>query len=148
MITALDVANIGTDAAEVEWKFHTNPAQSVRIWTQKHPDGHFFYEEQSVQENRPCLLGLQDQWQLDQMLKHGKNSAIMLDTTFGTNSSKVRPLKSLVTWFVTTAEVLTFVSMQFPLTTCLVFDQHQHGIPVAWVLTGAKGERKDNIVKC
>ena len=25
----------------------------------------------------------------------------------------------------------------------MVFDQHGNGVPVAWILTGAKGERKE-----
>eukprot|EP01018_Ginkgo_biloba_P023647 Gb_16296 [translate_table: standard] len=60
-----------------------------------------------MSNGQPFILGIQTTWQLEQMVKFGKNNLIATDSTFGTNKLK------------------------YPLFTLLAFDTHQNGLPVA-----------------
>eukprot|EP01018_Ginkgo_biloba_P018870 Gb_18917 [translate_table: standard] len=60
-----------------------------------------------MSNNQPFILGIQNTWQLEQMVKFGKNNLIVIDSTFETNKLK------------------------YPLFTLIVFDTHQNGVLVA-----------------
>eukprot|EP01018_Ginkgo_biloba_P019424 Gb_16552 [translate_table: standard] len=66
-----------------------------------------------MSNGQPFILGIQIAWQLEQMVKFGKNNLIATDSTFGTNKLK------------------------YPLFTLLVFDTHQNGVPVAWIISSS-----------
>lgn len=82
---------------------------SVRIWVERHPKNVFFYQDSS--DTGSFILGIQTEWQLQQMIRFGNNSLVAADTTFGINKLK------------------------YPLYTLLVFDSNHHALPAAWVIT-------------
>eukprot|EP01018_Ginkgo_biloba_P021173 Gb_29592 [translate_table: standard] len=63
-----------------------------------------------MSNGQPFILGIQTTWKLEQMVKFGKNNLIAFELTFGTNTLK------------------------YPLFTLLVFDTHQNGILVVWII--------------
>ncbi|KAB2053859.1 hypothetical protein ES319_A12G215300v1 [Gossypium barbadense] len=82
---------------------------SIRMWVERNKKSIFFYQDTS--ETDPFILGIQTEWQLQQMVRFGHRSLIAADSTFG-----IKRLK-------------------YPLCTLLVFDSRQHALPVAWVIT-------------
>eukprot|EP01018_Ginkgo_biloba_P001728 Gb_02364 [translate_table: standard] len=66
-----------------------------------------------MSNNQPFILGIQSTWQLEQMVKFTKNNLITVDSTFGTNKLK------------------------YPLFTLIVFDTHQNGVPIAWIISSS-----------
>ncbi|PON81986.1 Zinc finger, SWIM-type [Trema orientale] len=83
---------------------------SIRLWVQRNnKKSIFFYQDSS--ETDSFILGIQTEWQLQQMIRFGHHSLIAADSTFG-----IKRLK-------------------YPLCTLLVFDSRQHALPVAWVIT-------------
>lgn len=82
---------------------------SIRMWVERNKKSIFFYQDAS--ETDPFILGIQTEWQLQQMVRFGHRSLIAADSTFG-----IKRLK-------------------YPLCTLLVFDSRQHALPVAWVIT-------------
>uniref|UniRef100_A0A1S3ZVN2 SWIM-type domain-containing protein n=1 Tax=Nicotiana tabacum TaxID=4097 RepID=A0A1S3ZVN2_TOBAC len=82
---------------------------SIRLWVERNKKSIFFYQDTS--EHDPFILGIQTDWQLQQMIRFGHRSLIAVDSTFG-----IKKLK-------------------YPLCTLLVFDSRQHALPVAWVVT-------------
>ncbi|XVF52053.1 hypothetical protein PTKIN_Ptkin04bG0234200 [Pterospermum kingtungense] len=82
---------------------------SIRMWVERNKKSIFLYQDTS--ETDPFILGIQTEWQLQQMVRFGHRSLIAADSTFG-----IKRLK-------------------YPLCTLLVFDSRQHALPVAWVIT-------------
>ncbi|KAL5564853.1 hypothetical protein UlMin_028017 [Ulmus minor] len=82
---------------------------SIRLWVERNKKSIFFYQDSS--ETDPFILGIQTEWQLQQMIRFGHRSLMAADSTFG-----IRRLK-------------------YPLCTLLVFDSRQHALPVAWIIT-------------
>ncbi|KAK7342974.1 hypothetical protein VNO80_25933 [Phaseolus coccineus] len=82
---------------------------SIRMWIERNRKSVFFHQDTS--ESDAFILGIQTEWQLQQMIRFGHRSVIAADSTFG-----VKRLK-------------------YPLFTLLVFDSRQHALPVAWVIT-------------
>ncbi|KAH7566081.1 hypothetical protein JRO89_XS08G0081500 [Xanthoceras sorbifolium] len=82
---------------------------SIRMWVERNKKSIFFYQDSS--DTNPFILGIQTEWQLQQMIRFGHRSLIAADSTFG-----IKRLK-------------------YPLCTLLVFDSRQHALPVAWVIT-------------
>uniref|UniRef100_A0A7C9AJD9 SWIM-type domain-containing protein n=2 Tax=Opuntia streptacantha TaxID=393608 RepID=A0A7C9AJD9_OPUST len=82
---------------------------SIRLWVDRNKKSVFFYQDSS--EADPFILGIQTEWQLQQMVRFGHRSIMAADSTFG--------IKKL----------------RYPLCTLLVFDSRQHALPVAWVIT-------------
>ncbi|KAM0947953.1 putative Zinc finger, SWIM-type [Dioscorea sansibarensis] len=89
---------------------------SVALWVENHQDHVFFYEDFS--DSEPFILGIQTEWQLQQMLRFGNGSIVASDSSFGTNKLK------------------------YPIYTLLVFGSNNNAIPVAWIITPsfARGE--------
>ncbi|MCO5559333.1 hypothetical protein L7F22_050746 [Adiantum nelumboides] len=108
-----DILNISRKHASSTHELHPSDAQSVRMWTQQHSPDVFYYEEMDISQNKPFVLGIQTLWQLERLNLYGNNGVISMDSTFGTNFYK------------------------FQLYTILVFDTHQNGVPVAWVITSS-----------
>ncbi|CAN6194479.1 unnamed protein product [Urochloa humidicola] len=84
-------------------------AISIGIWVENHQDSVFFYEEFS--DTDTFVLGIQTDWQLQQMIQFGSRSLLASDSKFGTNKLK------------------------YPVHSILVFDQEKNAIPVAWIIT-------------
>ncbi|CAB4318209.1 unnamed protein product [Prunus armeniaca] len=82
---------------------------SIRMWVERNKKSIFIYQDTSEKDS--FILGIQTEWQLQQMIRFGHCSLIAADSTFG-----IKRLK-------------------YPLCTLLVFDSRQHALPVAWVIT-------------
>jgi hypothetical protein len=140
------------------WQKHEKDAVSVRMWKDKNPAWMFYYQEHgllnlndTVQDNTAFTLEIQTDWQFQQMLKHGNGSVLSMDSTFSTteieiyfNSSSKKPnFYFRMYWFALSSifdpSLLTFLSLQYPLYTLMVFDEWRNGIPVAFfVISSAK----------
>ncbi|WOK99140.1 hypothetical protein Cni_G07852 [Canna indica] len=82
---------------------------SIGLWIETHKDHIFFFEDFS--DSNPFILGIQTEWQLQQMIQFGNRSIMASDSRFGTHKLK-HPIHSL-----------------------LVFDSNKNAIPVAWIIT-------------
>ncbi|KAG1338904.1 L-ascorbate peroxidase 1, cytosolic [Cocos nucifera] len=82
---------------------------SIRMWVEKNRKLVFFYQDST--EMDPFILGIQTEWQLQQMIRFGHQSLLASDSSFGISKLK------------------------YPLYTLLAFDSRQHALPVAWVIT-------------
>ncbi|CAL9154929.1 unnamed protein product [Musa hybrid cultivar] len=82
---------------------------SIRMWVEKNKKSVFFYQDSS--ETDPFILGIQTEWQLQQMIRFCHQSILACDSSFGISKLK------------------------YPLYTLLAFDSRHHALPVAWVIT-------------
>ncbi|CAL5066662.1 unnamed protein product [Urochloa decumbens] len=92
-----------------DYELDDDDAISIGIWVENHQDCVFFYEEFS--DTDTFVLGIQTDWQLQQMIQFGSRSLLASDSKFGTNKLK------------------------YPVHSILVFDQQKNAIPVAWIIT-------------
>lgn len=60
---------------------------SIRMWVERNKKSIFFYQDAS--ETDPFILGIQTEWQLQQMVRFGHRSLIAADSTFGIKRLKV-----------------------------------------------------------
>eukprot|EP01018_Ginkgo_biloba_P030133 Gb_11378 [translate_table: standard] len=106
-----DIYNLETRIKASSYKLQSKEEDSIRGWIERHHDQVFFYQDLS--NGQPFILGIQTTWQLEQMVKFGKNNLIATDSTFGKNKLK------------------------YPLFTLLVFDTHHNGVLVAWIISSS-----------
>jgi len=66
------------------------------MWVTENWEKVFFYQEYNVQVegnlhegNMPFTIGIQTKWQKEMMLRHGHESGVSINVTFGTNNKKV-----------------------------------------------------------
>ncbi|KAG9155480.1 hypothetical protein Leryth_009903 [Lithospermum erythrorhizon] len=85
--------------------------ESIRLWVERNKKSVFLYQDTS--DTKAFILGIQTEWQLQQMIRFGHRSTVAADSTFG-----IKKLK-------------------YPLCTLLVFDSRQHALPVAWIVTSS-----------
>ncbi|KAK4761703.1 hypothetical protein SAY87_029587 [Trapa incisa] len=81
---------------------------STGMWVDSHRSSVFFYEEFSNSE--PFTLGIQTEWQLQQMIRFGNRSLLVSSSRFGTSKLK------------------------YPLHSLLVFNSDNRAVPVAWII--------------
>ncbi|KAG8635841.1 uncharacterized protein LOC110603869 isoform X3 [Manihot esculenta] len=110
-LTRNDVRNMERVVRNSSHKLHANDDCSVKMWVQRHQKYVFFHQDDSNAD--PFILGIQTDWQLQQMLRYGNGGSVASHSTFG--------LKKL----------------KYPVCTLLVFDSSQNAIPVAWVITSS-----------
>ncbi|GLJ48535.1 hypothetical protein SUGI_1023970 [Cryptomeria japonica] len=67
--------------------------------------------------DRPFVMGIQTAWMLDMMVRFSHDSIISVGSTFATNK------------------------YGYQLYSCLVFDEQQSGVPVAWAMTSRNKDR-------
>ncbi|KAF9608541.1 hypothetical protein IFM89_009907 [Coptis chinensis] len=91
-----------------KFELDEDDAVSIEMWADEHESDIFFREDYS--DSEPFILGIQTEWQLQQMIKFGDNSLMAYDSRFGTNKLK-HPVHSL-----------------------LVFDSDKKAIPIAWII--------------
>ncbi|CAO2829941.1 unnamed protein product [Amaranthus hypochondriacus] len=82
---------------------------SLRLWVEDHRTHIFFYQDFS--ESDPFTIGIQTEWQLQQMIRFGNGGLLASDSRFGTNKIK------------------------YPVHSLLVFNSVNKAIPVAWVIS-------------
>ncbi|XP_010053258.2 uncharacterized protein LOC104441745 isoform X1 [Eucalyptus grandis] len=95
------------------YELDADDAISIDMWVESHQSHVFFYEEFS--DSEPFTLGIQTEWQLQQMIRFGNRSLVASDSRFGTNKLK------------------------YPIHSLLVFDSDNKAIPVAWIIAPAFG---------
>ncbi|GER44251.1 SWIM zinc finger family protein [Striga asiatica] len=103
------VQKLGTIIKHSTHELDLDDQASIRLWVERNKKSVFFYRDST--ENEPFVLGIQTEWQLQQMVRFGHRNMIAADSTFG-----IKRLK-------------------YPLCTLLVFDSRQHALPVAWIIT-------------
>ncbi|KAI4372246.1 hypothetical protein MLD38_010500 [Melastoma candidum] len=81
---------------------------SVGMWVESHQNSVFFYKQFS--DATPFILGIQTEWQLQQLIRYGNRGLLALNSKFGTHKLK------------------------YPIQSLLVFNTENKAIPVAWVL--------------
>uniref|UniRef100_A0A0A9E773 SWIM-type domain-containing protein n=1 Tax=Arundo donax TaxID=35708 RepID=A0A0A9E773_ARUDO len=91
------------------YELDDDDAVSIDLWVEYHQDCVFFYEDFS--DTDTFVLGIQTDWQLQQMILYGNRSLLASDSRFGTNKLK------------------------YPVHSILVFDEQKNAIPVAWIVT-------------
>ncbi|KAG6409625.1 hypothetical protein SASPL_127666 [Salvia splendens] len=108
-LTRNDVRNMERLIRNASHDLHSNVESSVKIWAQRHHKHVFYFEESSGSET--FVLGLQTDWQLQQMLRYGHSGSIALHTVSGSKRLKD-----------------TLCSL-------LAFDSSHNAVPVAWIIT-------------
>ncbi|OMP00701.1 hypothetical protein COLO4_12438 [Corchorus olitorius] len=91
------------------FELDADDAVSVKMWVESHQNHVFFYED--FTDSDPFILGIQTEWQLQQMIRFGNRSLIASDSRFGTNKLK------------------------YPVHSLIVFNSDKKAIPVAWIIT-------------
>ncbi|KAI3446041.1 hypothetical protein Pfo_002706 [Paulownia fortunei] len=91
------------------YELDEDDAVSISKWVESHQNNVFFYEDFS--DSDPLTLGIQTEWQLQQMIQFGNCRLLAYDSKFGSNKLKY-PIHSLV-----------------------VFNSDNKAIPVAWIVT-------------
>lgn len=71
------------------FELDTDDSVSVTMWVESHQNCIFFYQDFS--DTDPFVLGIQTDWQLQQMIRFGNRSLLASDSRFGTNKLKVSP---------------------------------------------------------
>ncbi|XP_047310645.1 uncharacterized protein LOC124914189 isoform X2 [Impatiens glandulifera] len=92
-------------------KYELDPddAVSINMWVESHQNQVFFYEDFS--DSNPFAVGIQTEWQLQQMIKFGNRSLLASDSRFGS------------------------YKLKYSIHSLVVFNSENKAIPVAWVLT-------------
>ncbi|KAL5063963.1 hypothetical protein RYX36_025700 [Vicia faba] len=91
------------------YELDADDSVSIDKWVGSHQNNVFFYEDFS--ESDPFILGIQTEWQLQQMIRFGNCALLASDSRFGTNKLK------------------------YPVHSLLVFNSEKKAIPVAWIIT-------------
>ncbi|XP_042007545.1 uncharacterized protein LOC121756144 [Salvia splendens] len=91
------------------YELDEDDAVSTSMWVESHRSDVFFYEDFS--DSAPYTLGIQTEWQLQQMIQFGNCRLLVYDSRFGSNKLKY-PIHSLV-----------------------VFNSENKAIPVAWIIS-------------
>ncbi|XP_021748891.1 uncharacterized protein LOC110714646 [Chenopodium quinoa] len=92
-----------------KYELDADDAVSLSLWVANHPTCVFFYQDFS--ESEPFTVGIQTEWQLQQMIRFGNRGLLASDSRFGTNKFK------------------------YPVHSLLVFNSENKAIPIAWVIS-------------
>lgn len=109
-LTRNDVRNMERIIRNSSYDLDANEKCSVKMWVQRHQRKAFFFQENS--DSEPLTIGIQTDWQLQQMLRYGHNGSIAF------HSAYLKKFKYL-------------------LCTLLVFGSSGNAIPVTWIITSA-----------
>ncbi|KAL8155470.1 uncharacterized protein LOC141664713 [Apium graveolens] len=90
------------------YELDVDDAVSINLWVESHQNQVFFYEDFS--DSSPFMLGIQTEWQLQQMIQFGNFRLLASDSRFGTNKLK------------------------YPVHSIVVFNSDNKAIPVAWII--------------
>lgn len=97
-LTRNDVRNMERLIKNPSHELHSNDLCSVKIWVQRHPKHVFYFQESSGSE--PLVLGMQTDWQLQQMLRYGHCGYIAFHSASTSKKLKVFSKLSLVLRFL------------------------------------------------
>ncbi|PIN14206.1 hypothetical protein CDL12_13160 [Handroanthus impetiginosus] len=110
-LTRNDVRNMERLIRNSSHELHSDDTCSVKIWVQRHHKHVFYFQESSGSE--PFIVGIQTDWQLQQMVRHGHNGPIASHSASGSKKLK------------------------YALCSLLAFDLSKNAIPVAWIITSS-----------
>ncbi|XP_011081859.1 uncharacterized protein LOC105164788 isoform X1 [Sesamum indicum] len=110
-LTRNDVRNMERLIRNSSLELHSNDHCSVKMWVQRHHKHVFYFQENCGSET--LILGIQTDWQLQQMLRYGHNGSLASHTASG-------PKK-----------------LKYTLCSLLAFDSSHNAIPVAWIITSS-----------
>lgn len=86
-LTRNDVRNMERLIRNASHELHSDVECSVKMWVQRHHKHVFYFQEHSGSET--FILGLQTDWQLQQMLRYGHSGSIVFHTASGSKRLKV-----------------------------------------------------------
>ncbi|GLJ23734.1 hypothetical protein SUGI_0449970 [Cryptomeria japonica] len=109
-VTRKDVNNTTMRVCSIQSRKHVHDATSI-LELKKQDEANFFFFQQPEGVDRPFIMGIQTSSMLDIMVRFSHDSIISMDLTFATNK----------------------YGYQFY--SCLVFDEQQLGVLVAWAVT-------------
>ncbi|KAL0312024.1 UNVERIFIED_CONTAM: hypothetical protein Sradi_5601700 [Sesamum radiatum] len=110
-LTRNDVRNMERLIRNSSHELHSNDHCSIKMWVQRHRKHVFYFQENCGSE--PLILGIQTDWQLQQMLRYGHSGSLASHTA---SSSK---------------------KLKYTLCSLLAFDSSHNAIPVAWIITSS-----------
>lgn len=91
------------------YELDPDDSASISLWVEANQNNIFYYKDFS--DSDPFILGIQTEWQLQQMIRFGNCRLLASDSRFGTNKLK------------------------YAVHSLLVFDSKNTAIPVAWIVT-------------
>ena len=97
-LTRNDVRNMERLIRNSSHELDGNDERSVRMWVQRHQKHVFFFQEKCGSE--PFILGIQTDWQVQQMLRYGHNCSVASHSAFGSKKLKVLHFCPLVSKFI------------------------------------------------
>lgn len=86
-LTRNDVRNMERLIRNSPQELHSDDHCSVKIWLQRHHKHVFHFQESSGSE--PLVLGIQTDWQLQQMLRYGHSGLIAFHSAYSSKKLKV-----------------------------------------------------------
>ncbi|GLJ31601.1 hypothetical protein SUGI_0634300 [Cryptomeria japonica] len=108
-VTRKDVMNAAMRVNSIQSRKYVHDATSILEWKKQDEAKKKFQQPEGA--DRPFIIGIQTAWMLDMMVRFSHDSIISMDSTFATNKYR------------------------YQLYLCLVFDEKQSGVPVAWAMT-------------
>lgn len=78
-----------------KYELDADDVVSLSLWVEDHPTCVFFYQD--FTESDPFTVGIQSEWQLQQMIRFGNRGLLASDSRFGTYKFKVCSSVFLVT---------------------------------------------------
>lgn len=82
-----DVRNMERGIRNSSPQLHPDDGCSIKMWVLRHHKNVFYFQDSSGSE--PFVLGIQTDWQLQQMVQYGHNNYIAVHSTFGLKKLKV-----------------------------------------------------------
>ncbi|KAG8375530.1 hypothetical protein BUALT_Bualt10G0109300 [Buddleja alternifolia] len=110
-LTRNDVRNMERLIRNSTHELHADDQCSLKMWAQRHHKHVFYFQESSGSE--PFVIGIQTDWQLQQMLRYGHSGYI---ASHSASASK---------------------KLKYTICSLLVFDSSQNAIPVVWIITSS-----------
>lgn len=93
-LTRNDVRNMERLVCNSSHELDGNDECSVKTWVHRHQKHVFFFQDRCGSE--PFILGIQTDWQVQQMLRHGHNGSVASHSAFGLKKLKVLNSNSLI----------------------------------------------------
>lgn len=86
-LTRNDVRNMERVIRNSSPMLHASDECSVKMWIQRHHKHVFYFQNKSSSE--PFVLGIQTDWQIQQMLRYGHSGSMACHSAFGSKRLKV-----------------------------------------------------------
>ncbi|GER37432.1 SWIM zinc finger family protein, partial [Striga asiatica] len=102
------VQKLGTIIKHSTHELDLDDQASIRLWVERNKKYVFFYRDST--ENEPFVLGIQTEWQLQQMVRFGHRNMIAADSTFGIKRLKhALPVAWIITRSIAKQDVVSWM---------------------------------------